>query len=71
MGIHPEFLGGVIDEPDVAIHAEHAKSPAVVRVVEMVGISNTSWSDAAREIAAALRRRFATLPVWRCCEVRR
>ena len=31
-------------------HAEHAKSPAVVRVIEMVGVSDTSWSDAAQQV---------------------
>jgi flavin-binding protein dodecin len=28
---------------------EHAKSPAVVRVIELVGISDKSWSDAAQQ----------------------
>ena len=28
---------------------EHAKAPAVVRVIELVGVSNKSWSDAAQQ----------------------
>ena len=28
---------------------EHAKSPATIQVVEMVGVSKESWSDAARQ----------------------
>jgi len=33
-------------------HPEHAKSPAIVRVVEMVGVSDKSWSDAAKQVVA-------------------
>jgi flavin-binding protein dodecin len=33
----------------MSAHAEHAKSPAVIRVVELVGVSNKSWSDAAQQ----------------------
>ncbi len=33
----------------MSVHTEHAKGPAVVRVVELVGISNKSWSDAAQQ----------------------
>jgi hypothetical protein len=29
--------------------AEHAKAPAVVRVIELVGVSDKSWSDAAQQ----------------------
>jgi dodecin len=29
--------------------AEHAKTPAVVRVIELVGVSDKSWSDAAQQ----------------------
>jgi len=29
--------------------AEHARGPAVVRVVELVGVSDKSWSDAAQQ----------------------
>jgi flavin-binding protein dodecin len=29
---------------------EHAKAPAVVRVIEMVGVSTQSWSDAAQQV---------------------
>ena len=29
--------------------AEHAKTPAVIRVIEMVGVSDKSWSDAAQQ----------------------
>jgi len=31
---------------------ERAKAPAVVRVIEMVGISDKSWSDAAQVVVA-------------------
>jgi len=31
---------------------EHAKPPAVVRVVELVGVSSKSWSDAAQQAVA-------------------
>jgi len=33
----------------MSVHAEHARGPAVVRVVELVGISDKSWSDAAQQ----------------------
>jgi flavin-binding protein dodecin len=36
----------------MSVHAEHAKGPAVVRVVELVGVSNKSWSDAAQQVVA-------------------
>jgi flavin-binding protein dodecin len=31
---------------------EHEKPPAVVRVVELVGVSSKSWSDAAQQVVA-------------------
>lgn len=31
---------------------EHAKPPAVVRVIELVGVSAKSWSDAAQQAIA-------------------
>jgi flavin-binding protein dodecin len=31
---------------------EHAKAPAVVRVIELVGVSDKSWSDAAQPAVA-------------------
>ena len=34
----------------MAAKAEHAKAPAVVRVIEMVGVSSKSWSDAAGQV---------------------
>jgi flavin-binding protein dodecin len=34
----------------MSVHAEHAKSPAVVRVIELVGVSDMSWSDAAQQV---------------------
>jgi dodecin len=34
----------------MSMHAEHAKSPAVVRVIELVGVSDKSWSDAAQQV---------------------
>ena len=36
----------------MAVHAEHAKSPALIRVVELVGVSGKSWSDAAQQAVA-------------------
>jgi flavin-binding protein dodecin len=32
--------------------AEHAQPPAVVRVIELVGVSAKSWSDAAQQAVA-------------------
>jgi flavin-binding protein dodecin len=34
----------------MAQKTEHAAAPAVVRVAEYVGVSETSWSDAARQV---------------------
>jgi flavin-binding protein dodecin len=34
----------------VAAQSEHAKTPAVVRVIELVGVSDKSWSDAAQTV---------------------
>jgi dodecin len=31
---------------------EHGKPPAVVRVIELVGVSDKSWSDAAQQAVA-------------------
>jgi flavin-binding protein dodecin len=31
---------------------EYAKAPAVVRVIELVGVSSEGWSDAARQAVA-------------------
>jgi dodecin len=31
---------------------EHGKPPAVVRVIELVGVSSEGWSDAARQVVA-------------------
>jgi dodecin len=36
----------------MARSAERAKAPAVVRVIEMVGVSDKSWSDAAQQVVA-------------------
>jgi flavin-binding protein dodecin len=33
----------------MAERAEHAQAPAVVRVIELVGVSSKSWSDAAQQ----------------------
>jgi dodecin len=33
-------------------YAEHAKTPAVVRVIELVGVSDKSWSDAAQQVVS-------------------
>ena len=33
----------------MARHAKHAEPPAVVRVIELVGVSDKSWSDAAQQ----------------------
>jgi flavin-binding protein dodecin len=32
--------------------AEHGRPPAVVRVIELVGVSSKSWSDAAQQAVA-------------------
>jgi flavin-binding protein dodecin len=34
----------------MAAKAERGKAPAVVRVIELVGVSSESWSDAARQV---------------------
>jgi flavin-binding protein dodecin len=39
-------------EAIMAKSAEHAKPPAVVRVIELVGVSSEGWSDAARQAVA-------------------
>jgi hypothetical protein len=31
------------------VQAEHANAPATVKVIELVGVSNKSWSDAAQQ----------------------
>jgi dodecin len=33
----------------MAEKVEHAKAPAVVRVIELIGVSSESWSDAAQQ----------------------
>ena len=35
---------------------EHAKAPAVVRVVELIGVSSESWSAAARQAVARVSK---------------
>lgn len=52
MSVHPEFLEPGSCEVEAVPQAEHARCPAVVRVIEMVGVSDKSWDDAARQIAA-------------------
>ncbi len=52
MTIHPEYLAPMNGEAPTSMRSEHAASPAVVRVIEVVGVSDKSWSDAARQIAA-------------------
>jgi hypothetical protein len=37
---------------------QHADAPATIRVIEVVGVSNKSWSDAAQQ---AVRRASETL----------
>jgi flavin-binding protein dodecin len=41
-------------EPEevMANTTEHAQPPAVVRVIELVGVSSKSWSDAAQQAVA-------------------
>jgi flavin-binding protein dodecin len=34
----------------MSTQAEHAKGPAVVRVIELVGVSTRSWEDAVRQV---------------------
>jgi flavin-binding protein dodecin len=41
-----------VKEPPETTRAEHAQGPAVVRVVELVGVSAEGWDDAAREVVA-------------------
>ena len=36
----------------MAAAKEHGKAPAVVRVLELVGVSSEGWSDAARQAVA-------------------
>ena len=36
----------------MTMQTEHAKAPGVIRVVELVGVSEKSWSDAARQAIA-------------------
>ena len=36
----------------MATQTEHAQSPAVIKVVEMVGESKVSWEDAARMLVS-------------------
>jgi dodecin len=36
----------------MASRTEHAQPPAVVRVIELVGVSSQSWSDAAQQAVA-------------------
>jgi flavin-binding protein dodecin len=33
----------------MSVTIEHARAPAVVRVIELVGVSSKSWSDAAQQ----------------------
>jgi flavin-binding protein dodecin len=46
----------------MAVHSEHAKAPAVVRVIELVGVSDKSWSDAAQQavLRASTKMRHIT-----------
>lgn len=46
----------------MAIHPEHAKAPAAVYVMEMVGVSDKSWSEAAQQAVnrAAVSHRHIT-----------
>jgi hypothetical protein len=32
-----------------ATKSDHATAPATIKVIELVGVSNTSWSDAAQQ----------------------
>jgi dodecin len=42
----------LVEDGPAAVQTEHAKAPAVVRVVELVGVSDKSWSDAAQQVVA-------------------
>jgi flavin-binding protein dodecin len=46
----------------MAVHPEHAKAPAAIYVMEMVGVSEKSWSDAAQQAVtrAAVSHRHIT-----------
>ena len=51
---------------------EHAKAPGVVRLIELVGVSDKSWSDAAHQaIARASKtlRHITGLDVLHCTAV--
>ncbi|WP_148598365.1 dodecin family protein [Aquisphaera giovannonii] len=45
-----------LEEPAASPRAEHARSPAVIRVVEMVGVSTEGWEDAVRQAVARASR---------------
>jgi hypothetical protein len=45
-------------EDAMGVRAEHAKAPGVIRVIELVGVSEKSWSDAAQQ---AISRAATTL----------
>ena len=34
------------------VRAEHAEGPATIKVIELVGVSTESWSDAAQQAVA-------------------
>ncbi len=39
-----------IGTSSVMTHVEHAQRPALVEVIEVVGVSNHGWEDASRQI---------------------
>ncbi len=42
-----ETKGGIMSP-----RTEHAKAPGVIRLIELVGVSDKSWSDAAQQTVA-------------------
>jgi flavin-binding protein dodecin len=38
------------------MQTEHAKAPGVIRIVELVGVSDKSWSDAAQQAVTRASR---------------
>jgi flavin-binding protein dodecin len=49
---YPHSLAAGKKEDIMAGRTEHAQAPAVVRVIELVGVSSKSWSDAAQQAVA-------------------
>ena len=46
----------------MAKRSERVKSPGIVKVVEMVGVSDKSWSDAAQQVVARASETLRHIP---------